>query len=179
MEKFGAKRSNTYKHENLTLIHWEYGKSGKAQGMGYWASDDMMELILEYVEIFEFLLPNHVLLLNFDRSSNHYVMHPDARTLTNMRLLFGGQISVGGEDEPKAMPVFSENYNLEEGDVGPNIDKKWKEKIKVGETVKFKLEKGGAPFYAKKGAKASTWLRKAIGKRELAWRLGWWVFGIT
>ena len=106
------------------------------------------------------------------------VEYSDARTLTNMSLLFGGQISVGGEDEPKAMPVFSENYNLEEGDVGPNIDKKWKDKIKVGETVRFKFEKGGDPFYAKKGAKASTWLVKAIVKRELDWRLGWWVAGM-
>ena len=34
--------------------------------MGYWTSDDMMELIMKYVEFFEFLLQEHVLLLNVD-----------------------------------------------------------------------------------------------------------------
>ena len=37
-----------------------------------------------------------------------------------------------------------------------------------GETARFKFEKGEAPFYAKKGAKASTWSEKAIGKHYLA-----------
>ena len=106
-------------------------------------------------------------------------MHPDAITLTNMRVLFCGKRSVDGKDDLQEIPVFSDNYTLWEGDLGPNIDKKCKDKIKVSETVIFKFEKSKAPFYAKKGAKASTWLRKAIGKRELAWRLGWWVFGIT
>ena len=141
--------------------------------MGYWTSDDMMELIIEYVELFEFLLPEHLLPLNVDWGSNHAVMHPDARTLTNMRVLFRGKRSVDGEDDPQAMPVFSDNYTIEEGDLGPNIDKKCKDKIKVGETASFKFEKGKALFYAKKGAKLSTWLGKAIGKRELVWRLGW------
>ena len=141
--------------------------------MGYWTSDDMMELIIEYVELFEFLLPEHLLLLNVDWGSNHAAMHPDARTLTNMRVLFRGKRSVDGEDDPQAMPVFSDNYTIEEGDLGPNIDKKCKDKIKVGETASFKFEKGKALFYAKKGAKLSTWLGKAIGKRELVWRLGW------
>ena len=45
--KFEAKRSKPYKHDNPTLIHWEYVKSGEAQGMGYWKSDDIMELIPE------------------------------------------------------------------------------------------------------------------------------------
>ena len=178
-EKFEAKRSKPYKHKNPTLIHWVYGKRGEAQGMGYWTADYMMELIPEYVELFEFLLPKHVLLLNVDWSSNRAAMHPDAFTLTNMRVLFRGQRSVDGEDKPQAIPVFRYDYNLEEGNLGPNINKKWKDNIKVGETVSFKFEKGKAPLYAKKVAKASTWLGKAIGKRELAWRLGWWVSGMT
>ena len=178
-EKFEAKRSNPYKHKKPTLIHWEYGNSGEAQGMGYWTSGYMMELIPEYVELFKFLLPKHVLLLNIDWSSNHAAMHPDAGTLTNMRVVFGGKRLVDSKDESQAMPVFSNDYTLEEGDIGPNIDKKWKYKIKVGETVSFKFEKGEAPFYANKGAEASTLLGKAIGTHELAWNLGWWVAGMT
>ena len=77
------------------------------------------------------------------------------------------------------MPVFSDDYTIKEGDLGPNIDKKWKDKIKVGETASFKFEKGKALFYANKGAKLSTCLGKVIGKRELVWRLGWWVSEMT
>ena len=107
------------------------------------------------MELFEFLLPKHVLILNVDWRSNHSAMHSDARTLTNMCVLFEGQQSVDSNDKPHLMPVFSDNYTLWEGDLGPNIDKKCKDKIRVGETVSFKIEKGKAPFYANKGAKAS------------------------
>ena len=71
------------------------------------------------------------------------------------------------------MPVFNGDYTIEEGDLGTNTENKWKENIKVGETASFKFEKGKYPLHAKKRAKASTWLGKAIRKRELAWRLGW------
>ena len=88
--KFEAKISKPYKNNKTTLIHWEYGKIGEAQGMRYWTSDNTMKLILEYVELFEFMLLKHVLLLNVDWSSNHAAMHTDARTLTSMCVLFGG-----------------------------------------------------------------------------------------
>ena len=84
-----------------------------------------------------------------------------------------------GEDESKSMPVFRDDYTLEEGDLGPNIDNKYKDNIKAGETVSFKFEKGEAPFYAKKGAKESTWLGKSIGTCELDWRLEWWLAGMA
>ena len=78
------------------------------------------------MDLFEFLLPKHVLLLNADWSSNRAAMHADTHTLTNMRVLFGGQQSVDGEDEPKVMPIFSDDYNLKEDYLVTNIDKKWK-----------------------------------------------------
>ena len=59
--------------------------------MEYWKLDDMMELISEYLDLFEFLLSKHVMLINIDWRYNHAVMHPYARTLTNMCVLFGGQ----------------------------------------------------------------------------------------
>ena len=86
---------------------------------------------MKYVEFFEFLLQEHVLLLNVDWGSNDAAMHPDAITLTNMRVLFWGKRSVDGKDDLQEIPVFSDNYTIEEGNLGPSIDKKWKDKINV------------------------------------------------
>ena len=104
MKDFQRKRKLGYTFENPMFVEWEYGKSGDEEGMGYWTSEHMNKFIPEYIEIFEFLYPDHVLLLNIDWSSNHSAMVPDARTLANMRLHAGGEQTVNGE--LTQMPVF-------------------------------------------------------------------------
>ena len=56
------------------FVEWEYGQSGEDNGMGYRTSENMNELVGEFIEMFEFLYPGHVLLLNIDWSSNHSAM---------------------------------------------------------------------------------------------------------
>ena len=114
------------------------------------------------MELFEFLLPKHVLLLNVDWSSNHAAMHPDTHTLTNMRVLFGAQPSVNGKDEPQVMTVFSDNYTLEEGDLGTNIDKKWKDKIKVVKRRDSSLRRARLHSMRRKALKRARGRRKRL-----------------
>ena len=48
------------------FVEWEYGQSGEDNGMGYWTIENMNELVGEFIKMFEFLYPGHVLLLNID-----------------------------------------------------------------------------------------------------------------
>ena len=79
------------KFENPVFFEWEYGKAGDALDMGYWTSDNMNDLMCEYIELFEFLFPGQVVLLIVDWGSNHLAMATDARTISNMRILAGGE----------------------------------------------------------------------------------------
>ena len=145
--------------------------------MGYWTSDNMNALIREYIELFEFLFPNHVMLLNMDWSSNHAAMAPDARTISNMRVLAGGERKVNDVVEP--MPVFPP-YVLTEEDIGPAVPQKWQDKIKPGNKIYFKYKHNEEPFYGLQSGQTKSDVKGvAIGKRELAHRLGWWVEGMT
>ena len=76
--------------------------------MKYWTSKKMNELIGEFIEMFEFLYPGHVFLLNIDWSSIHSLMAPDAWTLTNMQVRAGGGRTVNDTLDP--MPVFKNGF---------------------------------------------------------------------
>ena len=90
--------------------------------MEYWNSDNMNDLIKEFIDFFECLYPDHHMLLHMDWSSNHAAMAPYACMLGNMRVRWGGERKNIGEEEAgmDTMPVF-DDYILEEGDIGPNV----------------------------------------------------------
>ena len=69
----------------------------------------MNKLVKEFIELFNFLYPDHTMLLNIDWSANHNSMAPDARTLTNMSVRVGGERTRDGEVEQ--MLVFGK-YKL-------------------------------------------------------------------
>ena len=49
----------------------------------------------------------------------------------------------------------------------------------MGEPFGFKFKGREKPFYKfSNKAVGGEWKGKAIGKRELAWRLGWWTKGM-
>ena len=101
--------------------------------MEYWNSDNMNDLIKEFIDFFEFLYPNNHMIINIDWSSNHAAMAPDAHTVGNMRVLWGGEQKRVGDKESgtDTMPVF-DDYILEEGDIGPNLPLQWRSKIQKG-----------------------------------------------
>ena len=104
-----------------------------------------------------------------DWSSNHAAMPRDARVLTNMRVTYRGMRKCGGEDGAAAtqedMPAFAP-YEIEKGDIGHNVPKAWKAKIKVGEPFDFKFKGREKPFYKfSNKAVGGEWKGKAIGKR--------------
>ena len=86
--------------------------------MGYWTSENMNQLVPEFIELFNFLYPDHTMLLNIDRSANHNAMAPDARMLTNTRVRVGGERT--RYEKVEQMPVF-EKYRLTKEDIGPNV----------------------------------------------------------
>ena len=94
--------------------------------MGYWTSENMNKLVAEYIELFNFLYPDHTMLLNIDWSANHNAMAPDARMLTNMRVRAGGERTRDAEVEQ--MPFF-EKYKLTNKDIGPNVPAEWKRRV--------------------------------------------------
>ena len=186
---FQAARKQGFTHENPALVHWEYGKAGAAIGQGYWTNDDMAALVPEWIEMMEYFFPNHQLLINVDYSSNHSAFASDARTLTNMRVFGGGERKVGAETvaaaeaagrdvEREPMPVFKD-YKLTAKDIGPNVPRKWSRKIKVGNKISFCYKSGEKPFYAKPAELPADYEGKALGKRELTYRLGHWQQGMT
>ena len=178
---FQEQREAGWLFEWPPFVEWEYGKLGEAKDMGYWNSDNMNDLIKEFIDLFEFLYPDHQMLLNMDWSSNHAAMAPDARTVGNMRVLWGGERKRVGDKESgtDTMPVF-DDYILEEGDIGPNLPPQWRSKIQKGKTISFSFQCGQKPFYGlREGVTAADVKGKPIGKRELAWRLGWYVEGMT
>ena len=67
--------------------------------MGYWTSENMNKLVPEYIALFNFLYPGHIMLLNIDWSANHNVMAPDAHMLTIVRICVGGERTRDGEVE--------------------------------------------------------------------------------
>ena len=90
MAQFQASRREGFKHENPCLVKWEYGKHGD----GYWTAEHMNELMPEHMDLMDFLFPGHQILYNIDWSSNHSAMASDACTLSNMRVLWGGERKV-------------------------------------------------------------------------------------
>ena len=145
--------------------------------MGYWTSENMNKLVKELIELFDFLYPDHTMLLNIDWSANHNAMAPDARMLTNMRVRAGGERTRDAEVEQ--MPVF-EKYKLTEKDIGHNVPAEWEPFVQEGKWFHFDFKDGQLPFYdLQKGQTREDILGKAIGKRETAYRLGWWRPGMT
>lgn len=145
--------------------------------MGYWTSSNMNDLLPEFIELFKFLYPNHVMLLNMDQISNHAAMSPKARTLGNMRVRAGGERKVNGKVAP--MPIFKP-YKLSEGDIGPDVQAKWASKVQNGRNFHFKFKRSEVPSCEQVKEELKKELKgKAIGKRELAYRLGWWKPGMT
>ena len=126
MEEFQRVRKQGYEFKNPMFVEWEYGKKGEDQGMGYWTSENMNKLVAEYIELFNFLYPDHTMLLNIDWSANHNAMAPDARMLTNMRARAGGERTRDAEVEQ--MPFF-EKYKLTNKDIGPNVPAEWKRRV--------------------------------------------------
>ena len=74
MERFQSMRKRGYVFKNPMFMEWEYGKSEEDQGMGYWTSQNMKKLVTEYIELFNFLHPDHTMLLNIDWSANHIML---------------------------------------------------------------------------------------------------------
>ena len=139
--------------------------------MGYWTSESMNKLVLEYIELFNFLHPSHAVLLNIDWSVNHNVIASDTRMLTKMHVRVGGERT--RDREVKQMPVF-EKYKLTKDDIGPRVPAEWKRHVQEGKWFHFDFKRGQLPFYElQKGQTQEDVLGKAIGKREAAYRLGW------
>ena len=189
MAAFQEARKPGFRFENPALVHWEYGKAGAAIGQGYWTNEDMVALVPEWIEMMEFMLPGHQFLINVDYSSNHSAFAPNARTLSNMRVTMGGERKVGTETvaaadaegrqvEKEAMPVF-DSYELTAEDIGPRVPPKWRSKVQAGKKLAFAFKGSERPFYAKDDMTAADCRGKAIGKREIAHRLGWWKDGMT
>ena len=94
-----------------------------------------------------------------------------------MRVLAGGARTVNGEMEQ--IPIFKP-YVLTEEDIGPNVPEKWQERIQVGKQMEFRYKGSEVPFYGLQGGQTAKDVRgKALGKRELSHRLGWWKEGMT
>ena len=95
----------------------EYGKNAE----GYWTAMHMVALTKEFLILFEWLYPGRDCLLNVDWSSNHDAIAPDALTLSN---LFVGW---GGKNAKVLKPQIIEN-----GCINPNrrlIPGPWKAKM--------------------------------------------------
>ena len=120
------------------------GKHGEKMGMGYWTHKEMNELIVEQIELFDFLWCNlsedvsdqgdHQMLLNIDWSGNHAAMAPDAMCINNMRVGYGGTHTVVGEDGKKRvedLPILKPCV-LKAGDLNlANVPAEWKAKVRL------------------------------------------------
>ena len=138
-------------------------------------------LVKEFIELFEFLYPGHTMLANFDWSSNHAATASDALAVTNMNVTFGGERTVDGKVVP--MPELK-SFMIEQGDLGPKVPSiklkgRRKGPLKVGNTVHLVFRKGDDPPFYAPDADEEDYVGKAIGMRELAYRLGWWKKGMT
>ena len=77
------------------------------------------------------------------------------------------------------MTVFKK-YPSTKADIGPDIPEKWREHVQEGKWFCYDIRRGELPFYPlQKGQLKEDVFGKAIGKREVAYRLGWWREGMT
>ena len=82
----------------------------------------------------------------------------------------GGERTVNDTLEP--MPVFK-NWILKEGDIEPNVPEEWRNQVQVGKPFYFCFKGCEVPFYPLQQGQTRDDIRgKALGKRELAYRLG-------
>jgi hypothetical protein len=140
-----------------------------ANDEGYWTADHMVALTKEFMILFEWLYPDHQLLLNVDWSSNHNAIAPDALTLSNLN------VGWGGKNARELLPK-----RIQEGCVNSNrldIPERWREKMTVGQEEKFVFVRGDDPPFYDPGA--TDFVGKPIGLKELLYRRGLWKVGMT